>query len=279
MIINKLFIRNKNCRISICLVVLLSLYLINKMKITENKLLIKNIKDINRIEIYPLSDIFNVSKKNKTILIFEPNHFHSECSPGYTKYFIDLGFNVDIIMNQYGKDSFSLFEKKEKIRIFFYNNTKEITLLNFNLKIFMNQYSFILVQTITKIKIGLISKLGLLNNKKAIYLFHNTTYYHLLNFTKLKNQYRIWTLGHFNFGLQVVPHYFGKIKIRTKNKKTRFLLFSTINRKYNYIISASERLKEENIDFEFVVIGKTETFSSKNIKVKLKNNFIYLTIM
>ena len=43
---------------------------------------------------------------------------------------------------------------------------------------------------------------------------------------------RIWTLGPFNIGLQVNPHYFGNIKIKDKNKRTRFFIISTQSRNY-----------------------------------------------
>ena len=95
----------------------------------DNKIILYQ-KDINKIKEYQLKDIFssfNSIIEKKSILIFEPNSFHYECSPGYAKYFIDLGFNVDVLMNKIGKDAFYLFKDIEKIRIFIYDNILNIT--------------------------------------------------------------------------------------------------------------------------------------------------------
>ena len=63
---------------------------------------------------------------NKRIIIFEPNPYHYECTPGFSKYFVELGYNVDIIMHSEGIDSFVLFKKISKITLFIYNNINEI---------------------------------------------------------------------------------------------------------------------------------------------------------
>ena len=70
----------------------------------------------------PLKEMFNNIVKKKTVLIFEPNNYHFECLPGYTKYFIDLGYNVDILSLNNSLDSFCLFEEKYKIRFFVYDD-------------------------------------------------------------------------------------------------------------------------------------------------------------
>jgi len=63
--------------------------------------------------------------KNNTVLIFENSFYHQECTPGYTKYFLDLGFNVDIIIDSSGLNTFCLFKSFENIRAFtFYNSSQ-----------------------------------------------------------------------------------------------------------------------------------------------------------
>ena len=230
---------------------------------------------MEKIKIYKFNDILNLTIKNKTILLFEPNSFHYECSPGYAKYFIDLGYNVDILMHISGIDAFEYFENKDKIRLFIYNELEQI---NSYSKIFRSQfsvYSYIVIQTISTYSININSNLGLLNNDKVIYVFHFTYYYEIHHFSAIKNQNRIWTLGHFPIGLQVVPFYAGKFKLRNKNRKTRFFVVSTIYRNYNYLVSASEKLKNDNLDFEVFVVGKVKQFSLKNINEKIRDNFIF----
>ena len=115
----------------------------------------------------------------------------------------------------------------------------------------------------------------LLTNQKVVYIFHFTKYYEILGFSRIKNKKRIWTLGNFSIGFQVVPFYVGNFKLRNKNKKTRFFVVSTVSRNYNYLVLASEKLKDDNLDFEVIVVGKVSRFSSKNINDKIKDNFIF----
>ena len=178
-------------------------------------------------------------------------------------------------MHEFGKDSFCLFENKDKIRIFLYNNLEEIKFFAELLIYYMNYYSLILVQTVTRGKKKIISSLGLLKNNKAIYVFHHTDVYELLNFSNIENKNRIWTLGHFNIGLQVNPHYFGKIKLRDKNVRTRFFIVSTIERNYKYIISAAQKIIHEKLEFKIFVVGYSKSFSIDNSNKKLKDIFIF----
>ena len=86
---------------------------------------------------------------------------------------------------------------------------------------------------------------------------------------------RIWTLGHFNIGLQVNPHYFGNIKLKEKNNKTKFFLISTKGRNYNYIISSAKKLTNEKLKFEIFVVGHDKTFSIDSNNTQLNNIFIF----
>ena len=49
-----------------------------------------------------VSDLLNNNIKNNTVLIFEPAFYHQECTPGFAKYFLDLGYNVDAILDVFG---------------------------------------------------------------------------------------------------------------------------------------------------------------------------------
>lgn len=92
------------------------------------------------LKVNNLTNLFNSYIKNYTILIFENDNCHNECSPGYSKYFIDLGYKVDIIMRSGNQDSFCLFEPIEKIKIFIYYKLKEIIVNAEKLKLLFNKY-------------------------------------------------------------------------------------------------------------------------------------------
>ena len=257
------------------LLLVILLYSIIKTIIKKNNIIFNNRKNIVHINQYKIEDLFNVTIKKKSIIIFEPNSFHYECTPGYSKFFIDLGYNVDIIMNKKGKDSFCLFDNQENIRFFIYKKKKQITFLAKSLIKYINKYSLLIVQSVFPFNINIINKLGLFRNNKVVYILHNTKYYQILSHHNISDQNRIWTLGQFSIGLQVNPHYFGKIKIKDKNERTRFFIFSSSDRNYNYIISAAEKIKNENFKFEICVAGYRNYFSEKDINETIKDNFIF----
>ena len=251
------------------------LYLFKRDIISLKEILNNFVNGFKKVKVYQLSKLSKWNIKDKTILLFEPNHYHYECSPGYAKYFVDLGYNVDVLMKKQGKDSFYFFENKDKIRLFIYDNLKQIRNYAKVLRSHFRSYSYIVIQTISTKTFGTISKLGLNRNDKAIYIFHFTKYYKILHFSSIKNINRVWTLGNFSVGLQVVPFYIGNLKLKNKNKRTRFFTVSTVSRQYNYLISAFEKLKDNNFDFDVIVVGKVKRFSTKNISEKLKDNFIF----
>ena len=97
---------------------------------------IENVLERIKNEFYPstkdnptiisFDELFNITIKPKSILLFEPFDYHHECSPGFTKYFIDLGYNVDLLFSSVGIDSFSLFKRFEYIRFIIFNNWTQI---------------------------------------------------------------------------------------------------------------------------------------------------------
>ena len=149
-------------------------------------------------------------------------------------------------MHEFGRDSLCLIEGKDNIRIFVYKNLNQIHFYSKSLITFMQNYSYILIETVTFLKNQTISELELFTNNKSILVIHSMENYRFLNLSKVENQNKIWTLGHLNIGLQVNPHYYGNIKPKEKNKKTRFFLVSTAARNYSYIISSAEKIKKEN---------------------------------
>ena len=184
------------------------------------------------LKISLFTELMNVSIKNNTILIFEPNEFHFECTPGYINFFTDLGFNVDILMHHSGIDSLFLLETTENIRLFIFEKPDILNKYSTNFSSVIKQYYLVLLQTSDINKGNIFSKLGLLSINNSIFVFHNLDFIEKMHYTKYLKQNRIWTLGNFSQGLQVNPHYFGHIDIKEKNQITRFFLTSTYNRNY-----------------------------------------------
>ena len=223
---------------------------------------------------YTFYNLLNINIENNTILIFEPRNCHNECTPGYSKYFIELGYNVDILLRKSGVDSLSYFNDINKIRVFIYDNLTQIMNDSENLSSIIKQYNYVLVESTDKRQKQLYNKLGLLNINNSIFVFHEIGYAGT-DFDKYFSQNRIWTLGNISNGLEVNPHYFGNININEKNKITRFFLTSTINRNYKPLIDSVNKLAKGNFNFEIVVTGRSYTFNQAKIPRKASNKFIF----
>ena len=217
----------------------------------------------------------NVDIKNNSILILEPFRYHYECTPGFSKYFIDLGYDVDIVMNNFGITSFCFFEPIEKIRFFLYENLDYFKENIDNFSIIFNKYNYLLIETTEPKEIILFDNLNLLNINHSIFVFHHIDYLNKLPFTKKLTRNQIWSLGKFPFGKQVNPHFFGYLKYKRKNRITKFFMTSTIRRNYELVISTVEKIKSEKFKFRFIVIGKSKTFTKSSIMKQLRNNFSF----
>ena len=71
------------------------------------KIKVKNFKN------YIISKIYK-----KLVLITEIENFHLERHSDFTKYFIDLGYKVDIILNKKQNESMEKFKPIKDVRIF-----------------------------------------------------------------------------------------------------------------------------------------------------------------
>ena len=220
------------------------------------------------------SNIFDNTIKTNTILIFEPNAFHQECTPGYTKYFVDLGYNVDILIHISGNESFSLFPEFENVKLFTFNNIIEIILNITKFSIFIKKYDFILLQSNYPMNIEIYNKLGIFKLNNTFFVSHELRLFNM-SFAKYLNKNRIWTLGNVSRGLQVNPHYFGDIHLKEKNHLVRFFTTSSANRNFTHLIESMMQLKKENFTFEIIITGRIAEFNSNSIPKILNENCIF----
>ena len=272
---NLLLSKSNHFKIKLFIILIFTIYIINDENLFE---CLKNIFHLikqNSLSVIYFHDLLNSYTKPKSILIFEPNGFHHECSPGFTKYFIDLGYNVDLLIHSIGTDSFSLFKYNEKIRLAIFNDLEEINENAKNLSMIIKNYDYILIQTTKKENFNLYNKIGFFNITNSIFVLHRPSIFDKNYFTNYFKNNRIWSLGNYTKGLQVNPHYFGEIKIKTKNDKIKFFLTSTYQRNYTLIIESSLKLKKENFDFELIVTGRSRRFNSDQIPKNLSNIFLF----
>ena len=192
------------------------------------------------------------------------------------KYFLDLGYNVDLITTKVGNQSFIFFEKTKKIRFFKLDDSRiyyEKDEYIIKLREIFKKYVAILLQTTFPDLNHFYINANLLKGKNSIFVYH---YYPEMRYIDFHNNIRSWTLLNFTKdALEVNPHYFGKINLVDKNKITRFFITSTNKRNYDQLISATDKLKNENFQFEIIVTGRSKSFTEQKIPTKIKDKFFF----
>ena len=136
----------------------------------------------------------------------------------------------------------------------------------------MKKYDFVLVQSTDKKRKKLYIKLEFLKRNNSIFVFHDITFADRI-YKNYFNSSRIWTLGNMSRGRQVNPHYFGNIKIRKHNAKTRFFMTSTYGRRYNYLIKTVRKLHRNKFSFEIIITGRSKRFLKEKIPKSLHKIF------
>ena len=237
----------------------------------------KNVFETEKgIKIFNINQFFTTKIKRNSILIFEKNNFHYECTPGFVKYFLDLGYNVDLITTKIGNESFIFFEATKKIRFFKLDDSNkyyEIEKYVIKFREIFKKYVAILLQTMFPDLNYFYTNANLLKGKNSICVYH---YYPEMRLIDFHNNKRSWTLLNFtNRALEVNPHYFGKINLTDKNKITRFFIVSTNNRNYDKLIYASDKLKNEDFQFEIIVTGRCKSLNVEKIPTNIKDKFFF----
>lgn len=214
--------------------------------------------------------------RKNTVLIFEPNWSHGECIPGYAKYFLDLGFNVDVLMHRSSEVKYPCCRiSSEKLSIIGHSIpimrrwlTKE-RLCHYK-AVFINSSvcrwgggrgnnGKPVPSTVDYFQLQDVKNLLVVeHNLRDVERFHEEAYI---------KAGQLLTLGKFSVGKMVNPHYFGEVHQLAKNTdKTRFIVVGNImpnSRNLSLIFSAIERLMARGIEnFEVVMIGGGR---SKNI--------------
>lgn len=192
-----------------------------------------------------------------SLLMVELNNCHGECMPGYIKYFKDLGFDIDVLINEKQKTENPLYMFDDiditylpEYKIIQYLNSNQIDnyeICLFNSNIIYNQKSksvFDLIKIPHPQTKMLCVEHRLENIKK---LSKNAIPIILKKFSENKKTF------------EVNPHYFGKIKHHNKNKTTNFIVVGNIEGKrknYNLLTSSVQKLHKNNIkNFKITIVG------------------------
>ena len=164
----------------------------NKLTLTKT-ISSSSLKSINH-HFNNINDLLNCNIKHNTVLIFEPAFYHHECTPGYTKYFLDLQYNVDIILNNLGCNTFCLFNSFENIRIFKFHKLSQIRDHSKEFQLIFKNYSYIIIETTEPFRNKTYKDLGLFKMNNTIFVVHHFEYINDTGISPFYNQNRIWIL-------------------------------------------------------------------------------------
>ena len=203
------------------------------------------------------------------VLLFEINHCHGEVLPGYIKYFYDLGYKVDVLMNKILGDLQPVIRVSADYveNIYCCNirtiksimKSEQISKYKFVCSTSNTIYIFINIKSCPSV-VDFLPDMNVSPNRLLI------VEHHLENLNRLfQNKYKTIILADIQTipdktNIAVVnPHYFGNIKTPPKNSITNFIIVGSIEnhrRNYHLLISAVKELVDHGIDnFKITIIG------------------------
>lgn len=209
-------------------------------------------------------NITNIDIRDKSVLLVEINRYHGECLPGMAKYFIDLGYNVDVLMSneEAQLNPFSDF-KNDKLKIYALKSSaiKEILCSDI-----MERYDHLYINSNVVKGVPVGEYLGndiKYPSGKIITLCHDIKSKDEINFNT-ENASIISLLDFPNVNnkeiRKVNTHYFKDIVKHEKNKIVKFIVVGNIEAKrknHNLLIDAVSQLLSENItNFRIVVVSR-----------------------
>ncbi len=216
----------------------------------------------------------SIKIRENSVLIIEINSYHSETLLGNCEYFFRLGYNVDIVTTYKNikKEPFCR-SNNNSLRIF---ASDEYDISKWAKNNFSNQYEFIFFNSYTcscKIYIEKLfkklppSKYGILGVEHGVIEKSKSDFLEIYN--KIKEN-RLFTLFN-NVNIpRLNPHYFGDIKITSKNKDdiifTNIGKMSSSMRNLDIIIKTAEDFINNNIkNFKIIFIGAGKLKIPKNL--------------
>ena len=206
-----------------------------------------------KIEVKNFKNFIDSKIYQNTVLIAEFENFHLECLPGFTKYFIDLGFKVDIILNKKQSESMEKFKPLKDVRIFELKR-KEIFKKLKKFKKKLKNYKFLFLETIQYKSIGFYKKIGIYNKPNSLFLIHHLDKLYSLGINQAISKNYVFSLADYGIIPYVNPNYFGNFKLSHEKKKNSFFITATRDRYFKYFIDGVLYLKKKLIDFEINVM-------------------------
>jgi len=210
-----------------------------------------NFLNRNDLKVYPKID-------GNTFLLWEPcSQNHAEVTPGFTKYLLDLGYSVSVLVESERIDEglFSLFGENERVYL---NRMSRNNIQRFLLKYGLSDAKGILISTITnKIRI---KDIPLAPGQKILYVSHDIRDDAALIDEKTITLRRMYGGGDRFKTVVVNPHYFGAVTTPANNNIVNFISVGALRKKrrnVTLLVEAAKKLYQAGVcDFRITVVGK-----------------------
>ena len=204
------------------------------------------------------------SSRENTVLLLEFYYVHGESLPGYIKYFLDLGHNVDVVLrkltNKERKNDpglFSCFSSNDNVRIKYMSDLDMNFLLRSSIT---SNYRYIMINSFSDgTELYYLSFVDIFR-LKPICVVHNpnlkSNYFQtdrIISLVKMKHLNRKSTPA-------VNPHYFGEYATTQKKEITTFVALNSnnpIRRNVSLLFDACGLLHKKGISrYKIKLIGK-----------------------
>lgn len=241
-----------------------------KLRYQYKKKISPIIKHMGQVEHFSIhTDI-----STNTVVIIEPNSFHAETLPGYVKYFLDLGYHVDVFITYENAVEYPFARMHEEFRVFvggIYDVQDWLRMEK------MNEYTAIFFSTqFYKNIIYLPSSLPSACHDRIFCIDHSVEKSALWAkdeplFWKLRKMNHVATLSQIDGFYRINPNYFGNVKVPSKHSDhIRFVTVGAIKscfKNHNLLLDSVRGLLLDGItDFSIHVVGA----GSMDIPVELQ---------
>ena len=241
----------------------------------------RNLKEWSEYREFGKLEKWDGNVRKNSVLLVEPHFAHGECLPGWTKYFSDLGYTVDIISSyeNYVENPFCNYPTPPR---FYAGNLRMIKKWLSHERV--REYNFVFISSTViwdEASNGrnFIDYLGFVPQGKSDTLFIDhapQAYFEEYNEKTLVAQKRIFTLSHLAEIPQLNPHYFGEFVKYAPNSKVIFVGIGRVSkdaRNYDYVFAAVQKMLEDGTDnFSVRIIGSGKI----NIPPELQGHIIHL---
>jgi hypothetical protein len=216
---------------------------------------------------FPDAPKFDFRVRGNSVLIVEPNAMHGEIVPGFAKYFLDLGYEVDVFLRyeNYAERPFDRW--KNPPRVFAGGRDAIKSWLKSGAA---GEYEYVFFSSFVNWEfdgsfIGrYLDFLGFVPNAKngCLFVEHAPEIFaRKYSEATLVRQNRMFGLADTDWAPQLNPHYFGDVKITPKNRDVvKFLAVGAIKKdckNHSLVLDGIKELTAAGIEnFKIIVIGR-----------------------